>query len=105
MIDFESISELNNLYTTLEVVTKELETTMDELALLKNEVFSLMATEDIADKISFESKLIALKKKGFNTIVDDFNLKENNVNKLKIRLRQCYEAINIKKHINNTLPK
>lgn len=105
MIDFESITELNNLYNTLEIVTKELEMSMDELALLKNEVFSLMATEGIPDKISFESKLIALKKKGFNTIVDNFNLLENNVSKLKNRLKQCYEAINIKKHINNTLPK
>jgi hypothetical protein len=104
-ISIDNIYQLSELNGTLNLVQQALSEKLDEEAVLKNELYKLLAKYDVPDKLTLDSKIIALKKHGEEEITQKFIEAEKDVAKLKLQFRQVCEAINSRKHINNILPK
>lgn len=101
----EEVRELYELNEALLSIRKILADLLDDEAVVKNKVYKRIAELNIKDSLSFDAKLIALKRAGEEELTKSFIEVEKDVAKAKNAFRQAEQSINIKKHINNLLPK
>jgi hypothetical protein len=104
-IDYNSIEELNNLYTSLDEIRSGLNSLLDAEAEVMFEFYKNLAECNISSKLGEKGMLTELTKAGKGEFVKLYLDTEKEVHKAKNSFRQAMEAINLKKHINNCLPK
>lgn len=104
-LDIHNLGQLDEIVLSLKQITTLLVDAIDANTEIKNRLYRALAESKISSKLSMESKLIELTADGKEGVVKEYISSENEVSKLKYHHRYALEALNAKKHQNNSLPR